>query len=129
MAWILIADDDDLVRALWTESLTQAGYRTIQARSGREAIELIRTVVPDLVILDLRMPDLSGDDVLRHLQGTPILCRIPVLIISGFLDDDQVGTDLGLNIVARLPKPIGLSRLRALVAESLAGPTRSLPVT
>jgi CheY-like chemotaxis protein len=82
----------------------------------------MRAVVPDLMILDLRMPDLAGDAVLLHLQHTPILRRIPVLIVSGFLDDDRVGADSGLNIVARLPKPITLTRLREAVAAALAGP-------
>src|SRR5215471_4838234 len=56
MAWILIADDDDLVRKLWTEELTRIGHRAIEARTGRDALEIMETVVPDLVILDLRMP-------------------------------------------------------------------------
>ena len=80
------------------------------------------TVVPDLVILDLRMPDLSGTDVLHRLQHRPFLRRIPVLIISGFLDDERAGAELGLNIVARLPKPISLARLREVVASALSRP-------
>ena len=127
MAWILIADDDDLVRKLWTEELTRLGHRTIEARTGRDALEIMETVVPDLVILDLRMPDVSGTDVLHRLQHRPYLRRIPVLIISGFLDDERAGADLGLNIVARLPKPITLARLREVVASALTRPPRSLP--
>ncbi len=121
--WILIADDDDLVRALWTEALDQAGYRTVEARTGRDAIELMRTVVPDLMILDLRMPELAGEAVLRHLEQSPILRRIPVLIISGFLDEEPAG-ELTMNVVARLPKPITLAQLKEAVAAGLARRSR-----
>src|SRR5262249_59124396 len=127
MAWILIADDDDLVREPWTEELTRAGHRAIEARTGRDALEIMETVVPDLVILDLRMPDVSGTDVLHRLQHRPYLRRIPVLIISGFLDDERAGAELGLNIVARLPKPITLPRLPAVSASAPALPPPPLP--
>jgi CheY-like chemotaxis protein len=119
--WILVADDDDLVRQLWTEALSEAGYRTVEARTGREAIDLMRTVAPDLMILDLRMPDLTGGAVLQSIQARPVLHRIPVLIISGFLEDEPA-VDLKLNIVARLAKPISLARLREVVASTLAHP-------
>jgi len=119
--WILVADDDDLVRQLWTEALSEAGYRTVEARTGREAIDLMRTVAPDLMILDLRMPDLTGGAVLQSIQARPVLHRIPVLIISGFLEDEPT-VDLKLNIVARLAKPISLARLREVVASALAHP-------
>jgi len=119
--WILVADDDDLVRQLWTEALSEAGYRMVEARTGREAIDLMRTVAPDLMILDLRMPDLTGGAVLQSIQARPVLHRIPVLIISGFLEDEPA-VDLKLNIVARLAKPISLARLREVVASALAHP-------
>jgi CheY-like chemotaxis protein len=54
--WLLVADDDRLVRELWVDALIQAGYRTLQAENGHDAIELMRAVVPHLVLLDLRMP-------------------------------------------------------------------------
>ena len=116
--WILVADDDDLVRQMWTEALNEAGYRTVEARTGREAIELMWMVAPDLMILDLRMPDLTGGAVLQSIQARPIFHRIPVLIISGFLEDEPA-VDLKLNIVARLAKPISLARLREVVAAAL----------
>jgi CheY-like chemotaxis protein len=108
--WILIADDDDLVRSLWNEMLTQAGYRTVEARTGRTALDLMSVVVPDLMILDLHMPDLCGDEVLQHLKRSAVLRELPVLIVSGFLDEaPQDG--FGLNIVGQLSKPVRLGDL------------------
>jgi two-component system, OmpR family, response regulator len=84
MAWILIADDDPLIREVWADALGQAGYRTVQAGDGREALSLMTKVLPDLMILDLRMPGLSGNEVLQRVRERSDLARIPVLISSGF---------------------------------------------
>ena len=120
--WILVADDDEFVRELCCEALTRAGYRTLQAQTGHDAIELMRVVVPDLMMLDLRMPGLSGSDVLRYLQASPALRQIPVLIFSGFLDDEEPRSSVGLNVVGRLAKPLTLVRLIDAVRAALEPP-------
>jgi CheY-like chemotaxis protein len=102
--WILIADDDPVIRDVWTVALRGAGYRTTAARDGGEALERLRMLLPDLLILDLRMPELSGTAVLELVRQRPALAQIPVLIISGFLDEEPV-LEHGLYIVGRLPKP------------------------
>jgi DNA-binding response OmpR family regulator len=122
--WILIADDDDLVRGVLSDMLAQAGYRTIEARTGQGALDLMRVVVPDLIILDLRMPDLHGEQVMQHLGGSLVLRRLPVLIVSGFLDDEPPNS-LGLNIVGRLPKPVRLRDLLHSVRTALDGRAHS----
>jgi two-component system OmpR family response regulator len=117
--WILIADDDPVIRDLWTAALRRAGFRTASARDGGEALDRMRMLLPDLMILDLRMPELSGDAVLQRVRQRPALSRIPVLIISGFLDEEPVA-DHGLNIVGRLPKPQSLTALVDAVRTALA---------
>ena len=87
MAWILIADDDPLIREVWADALGRVGYRTAQAQDGREALALMTKVLPDLMILDLRMPGLSGHEVLQRIRERPDLARIPVLISSAVLDE------------------------------------------
>jgi two-component system, cell cycle response regulator DivK len=123
--WILIAEDNDLIRAAWIEVLTRAGYRTIQARNGREALEVTRTLVPHLILLDLEMPQMSGEDLVHHLRGSPVLAQIPVLIVSGFLAG-RIPSRLGLNVVGALSKPIGTRDLLQSVRSALAhgGPRR-----
>jgi CheY-like chemotaxis protein len=117
--WVLTADDDDLTRGIWTEVLTTAGYRAIEARSGEAALDLMGAVVPDLLILDLHLPGLSGAEVLQHLRQSPVLRDLPVLIVSGFLDTEpQDG--FGLNIVGRLPKPVSVSLFLESVTRALA---------
>ncbi len=117
--WILIADDDPVICDVWTTALRRAGFRTAYARDGGEALERLRMLLPDLMILDLRMPELSGDAVLQRVRQRPALARIPVLIISGFLDEEPVA-DHGLNIVGRLPKPQSLTAVVNAVRAALA---------
>jgi CheY-like chemotaxis protein len=122
--WILVADDDELIRELWCEALSRVGYRTLQAPNGHDALELMRVVVPDLMILDLRMPSLSGNDVLQCLHNSPVLRQIPVLIVSGFLDDEEPRESVGLKVVGRLAKPLSLTRLVDTVRAALQPPRR-----
>jgi CheY-like chemotaxis protein len=117
--WILVADDDDAIREVWTEMLTLAGYRALTARNGLEALELMRAVVPDLIMLDLRMPEMDGPSFLKVLDGAPLLREIPVLIVSGFLDGRPPGASLGLNIVGSLPKPVRQADLLEAVRTAL----------
>jgi CheY-like chemotaxis protein len=122
--WILVADDYDAIRDAWTVVLTRAGYRVLTAGNGREALNLIRTVVPDLVVLDLRMPEMDGPEFLKVLEDAPALQRIPVLIVSAYLEDESPRASLGLNIVGRLSKPLLQADLLAAVQTALAPAAR-----
>ena len=117
--WILVAEDYDAIRELWTTVLAGAGYRVLSARNGREALDLIGTVVPDLITLDLRMPEMDGPAFLRALAESPALGRIPVLIVSGFLADESPHASPGLNIVGRVSKPLRPADLVAVVHAAL----------
>jgi CheY-like chemotaxis protein len=118
--WILVADDDDAIRTLWTRVLTRAGYRVLTAANGREALDLLHGVVPDLLIVDLRMPEMTGSTLLDALGRAPELAHLPVLIVSGSLADESPRRCLSLNIVGRLPKPMRAAELVAAVTAGLA---------
>jgi two-component system chemotaxis response regulator CheY len=122
--WILVADDDAGIREVWTVALTRAGYRVLTASNGREALDLMRAVVPDLIVLDLRMPEMSGPAFLKVLQGSPVLQRIPVLIVSGFLQDEEPLPVTGLNIVGRLGKPLRLAEFVGAVRAAFTPASR-----
>ena len=82
----------------------------------------MRSVVPALIILDFRMPEGSGPAFLAVLQGSPVFQKVPVLIISGYLEDEPPRASLGLNIVARLPEPPRLAEVLGAVETALATP-------
>lgn len=80
---ILVIDDDLHIGNVLEETLTNEGYGVIRAYSGTEAVLLLSQVKPDLVLLDLMLPGLSGEEVLPHIKG------IPVIIMSAKVDVDN----------------------------------------
>jgi DNA-binding response OmpR family regulator len=124
---VLVADDDPLVRGLWTDALRDAGYRVVEAADGLEAINAMRFLLPDLVVLDLRMPHLTGQDVLALARASAAVARIPVLIVSGEIPAQSRHPELGLKVVGRLEKPVGVGQLVEQVRAALRASTPRLP--
>jgi CheY-like chemotaxis protein len=120
--WALVVDDDPAVRELWLEARRHAGYRALGSRDGAEALDMIRALVPDLILLDLLMPRMARDaflEGLRH-QG-PFTQYIPVLLVSAYLG--QVARfPIGVRVVGALEKPVSRAVLLKAVATALAWP-------
>ena len=95
-------------------ALKREGYQFLEAPNGREALEIMRTQEPDVVVLDLMMPIVSGWDVLRERQGDPKLERIPVIIVSANREA-EIANAIDKGICAFLPKPFDIGALSALV--------------
>jgi CheY-like chemotaxis protein len=123
--WVLVVDDDHRLRAVWIEALSQAGYTAVGAEDGITALELIRDLFPDLILLDLRMPRLSGWGFLDAVREHHRWRHIPILIVSAFLEDehDAAATEAGLRIVGHLQKPVRLAELIERVRDAV-GPSR-----
>lgn len=110
---ILVIDDDLHIGNVLEETLTNAGYGVIRAYSGTEAVLLLSQVKPDLVLLDLMLPGLSGEEVLPHIKG------IPVIIMSAKVDvDNKVALLLG-GAVDYMTKPFYTRELLARIAVHL----------
>ncbi|GAB4471811.1 MAG: hypothetical protein Kow00124_09290 [Anaerolineae bacterium] len=89
-SYILIVDDDDDAREILDTILSSIGYSTRAAGGGQEALTLIRDTLPNLILLDLMMPRMSGFEVLSRLQGDPRTRRIPVIVVSALARDQAV---------------------------------------
>ena len=100
---ILVVDDDPNIRELLTQELTEAGYQVRVASNGREALAHVRGERPDLVVLDVMMPEMNGFDVAAVLKNDPLTMDIPIVILS-ILQDRQRGFRLGVD--RYLTKPI-----------------------
>jgi CheY-like chemotaxis protein len=109
--WVLVVDDNAKLRALWLEVLQGAGYASVGSEDGLSAIDLIRDLLPDLIILDLRMPRATGWDFLENLRGNAQWGSIPVLVVSAHLDEGPELDHAGLNIVGQMAKPVGVADL------------------
>lgn len=119
MNTILIVDDDAAIGDLEQEVLEQAGYAVLRAYSGTEALLLLKTGSPDLILLDLMLPGLSGEEILPRLRG------IPVIVVSARAAvQDKVGLLLG-GAADYLTKPFDTKELLARVAVRLRESARS----
>jgi PAS domain S-box-containing protein len=85
----LVVDNDKFCVELLSDILTQAGYEVDKAYDGLEAMDALRRARPDVVFLDMVMPKVDGDQVLRFLKADPATQRIPVVIVSGTMLEDQ----------------------------------------
>jgi DNA-binding response OmpR family regulator len=83
---VLLVDDDEWISNLLAELLREEGYLVLQANTAAMALELAAERAPDVIVLDLRLPDASGVDVLRELRARTETAETPVLVISGYLD-------------------------------------------
>ena len=100
---ILVVDDDPNIRELLTQELTEAGYQVVAATNGREALAAVRRQQPDLVVLDVMMPEMNGFDVAAVLKNDPQTMEIPIVILS-IVQDRERGFRLGID--RYLTKPI-----------------------
>ncbi len=94
---ILFVDDDNFLRKVYQAELSEQGYEVILAQDGQEGLEKAKISDPDLIILDMIMPQKSGFEVLTELQNDSATKNIPVIILSnlGQADDVKKGLDLG----------------------------------
>jgi signal transduction histidine kinase/CheY-like chemotaxis protein/uncharacterized protein YigA (DUF484 family) len=107
-ATILVVDDDDSIRSLLHQELSDAGYIIEEARDGKLALESIRRNRPDLIILDVMMPEINGFDVAAILKNDPQTMDIPIIILS-IVQDKARGYRIGVD--RYLTKPIDTVKL------------------
>ena len=111
---MLVVDDDSNIRRMIVAALKRDGYAFLEAPNGRDALDLMRHEHPDVVVLDLMMPILSGWDVLAERQRDAELMRIPVILISANRDP-EIANEVDKGVCAFLPKPFDIGALSALV--------------
>jgi len=119
-ARIVVADDEADIRRLIAFTLGRRGHTILEADAGDVALELIRRERPDLVVLDVMMPGLSGLEVARALAAEPDTAGIPVVILSAKGQVTEVEAGLSMGARAYLVKPFTPSALAGRIDEILA---------
>jgi DNA-binding NtrC family response regulator len=114
---ILLVDDQDTIRFFLEKTLKQEGYEAVTARTGAEAIEKARAVVPDLVLLDLKLPDMDGLEVLRKIKE--IFPEIGVVMITAFGDIETAVNAMKNGAYDFVSKPINLEQLLMVIKKGL----------
>ncbi len=103
---ILIADDDPDVRELFRLSLTRAGFTAVTASNGVDAIRIARSLLPDVIVLDLMMPQLDGLTVCETLRNQTATSQIPILLLTGLAGELGRAAGLGGGADDYLIKPV-----------------------
>jgi len=113
---IIIVEDQPAVADLLEEMLSIDKYQVSKIHSSGGALSVIRTEKPDVVLLDIMMPDVSGLDVLRFMRREPDLQQIPVVIVSAKTLPADIRMGLEAGATAYLTKPVDIGVLRKTVA-------------
>ncbi|MCX6372531.1 MAG: response regulator [Actinobacteria bacterium] len=120
---ILVAEDNQDLQRLLRHALESDGYAVYVAEDGQEALEQYDALSPDLLVLDIMMPRLSGFEVLRELRADASRRQdVPVLVLTARSGEDDVLTGFGLGVADYLTKPFVIGELRARVRALLARP-------
>lgn len=118
MPTILVVEDDVAIRQGLEDAFADEGYTVKLVRDGNEAWQFLHTeTLPDLIVLDLMLPGMSGQQFRVRQVGDPNLRHIPVIVLSALPFVEGIGTSLGAH--ASLAKPIQLDQLLATVEQIL----------
>jgi DNA-binding response OmpR family regulator len=116
---VLICDDKEPMRLLVNRTLTQEGYAVVEAQTGKEAHAFALAEHPDLIILDLMLPDESGLDLLSRLRKHPALEQTPVVLVAGAAETFEGVAPETLGVDRCLIKPVLPTELSSTVHELL----------
>jgi CheY-like chemotaxis protein len=108
---VLVADDDDDQRYLLSRVLQRAGFVTIAVETGGEVVPLARAERPDVILIDVQMPDQDGFTTVRQLKNDPALADIPIIFLTGRMEAGDRIVGLGLGAEDFLPKSIDTREL------------------
>ena len=111
---VLVIDDDLPIRGMLAAALRQHGFQVLLAGDGAEGQRALTIHHPDIVLLDLAMPDVNGWDFLQRLQETGHLGRIPIIVVSAHVRVEPQAL-LQMGVAAILPKPFNLPDLIGLI--------------
>lgn len=125
MAKLLLVEDDALLVRLYQKRFTNDGHDVVAAKDGEEGIKLIEREQPDIVLLDLMMPKLSGLEMLERIKANPATRSVPVVILSNVSGEAEQERALELGAVAYIVKSANdPGRVAAKVREILVASTR-----
>ena len=118
---VLIVEDNELNMKLFNDLLEAHGYATVQTRNGMEALDLVRVHRPDLILMDIQLPEVSGLQVTQWIKDDPSLRHIPVIAITAFaMKGDEEKIRQG-GCEAYLSKPISVVKFLETVRNFLGG--------
>jgi CheY-like chemotaxis protein len=118
---VLVVDDSDDVRSFLVLLLERSGgYETLEAATGEEAVEKAISRRPDLILMDIRLPGISGVDATEAIKNNPSAAQIPIIAFSALLSVEWKQQALKAGMVAYLQKPVTLKILMETIQKFIA---------
>lgn len=119
---VLIVEDNELNMKLFHDLLSAHGYATLQTNNGIEAMEIARENMPDLILMDIQLPEVSGIDVIKWIKEDEALSKIPVVAVTAFAmkGDEERIRDAGCEGYISKPISVGpfLESIKQLIGDS-----------
>jgi len=115
---ILVIDDEPNLRKVIHANLSASGYDVNMVENGEEGIKLAKSLKPDLVLLDIKMPGISGWDLLSTIRTDPGLKNVPVIIMTAFMRENEEAKAREMR-ASFIEKPFGVSELLEQVKKAL----------
>ena len=116
---VLVVEDNERNLKLVRDVLQYAGYEIIEASTGEEGVELAQSLSPDVILMDLQLPDIDGMEALRRIRKSPATADVPVIAVTAFAmrNDRARAFDAGFD--GYLEKPLSVRELPAQVQQFL----------
>ena len=118
---ILTIDDQELILLSVEKRLKELGYTVMTANSGQKGIDLFDSFKPDLVLVDINMPDMSGLEVVKHIRSNDEV-KIPILVMSGNTEENVIMDGFTLGIDDYMKKPVSLDEMAARIKRLIGAP-------
>jgi CheY-like chemotaxis protein len=117
---ILVVDDNSQIRKLFMLLLERSGYDTVEAATAHEALEKARATTPNLILMDLAMPDGTGDEAIVSLKADPLTRDIPVIVLTAILRGALVDRAIAAGAAEVLYKPVSFESLDLVLQRHLS---------
>jgi len=118
MTTVLIVEDETNIRKLAKANLAARGYNVIEAQNATEGLKQLQTSLPAILLLDIKLPDMSGWDLLSIVAQDPKLASIPVIVMTASAVNDNIVMTGRANVVRVLSKPLDIYKLIDAVKET-----------
>jgi len=118
---VLIVEDEADAAELFAEMMRVSGFRVRKTSSSAPALSMMNEDKPDIVLLDIMMPEVSGLDILRRMRQDPVLATVPVVVVSAMSMPSDIRNGLEAGASTYLTKPVGFLELKEAVERALAG--------
>ena len=118
---VLIIEDEEDAAELFAEMMRVSGFRVLKTSNSGPSIAIMSAEQPDVIILDIMMPEISGLDILRQMRRDPALANIPVVVVSAKSMPADIKNGMEAGASTYLTKPVGFLDLKEAVERALGG--------